>query len=415
MTRTLAKKAVQVKPGTLHLGVDLGHDRNVTVVQSDRGEWLEKLSFPHTRDGYDYLYRRMGHLVKRTGATEVIVSMEPTNYYWMLLAADLEAHAVKYRLVNAFTVKKHREGDQLDRSKDDPRDAYTVGELCRTGKYTETRLQHGKYAELRTYARLYDQLRGDLSRQKTLLRMKVGQAYPELTQVFKDLTGLTARAMLRHHACAGVIRAMSEADFIARVRADFGGQRLMVSKLLKAHARAATSVELKDGLQALQLGIEVHLQTLEVLENQLEEVRRALEDTLLSLPEAPYLLSVPGVGVVTAAFFLAEIGDPGHFSRIGQIIKLAGTQPTPNASGRKSSSLTPMSGKGRPRLRTLAYFAILRLIQQDPGFARRYRELQTRSQNPLNKMQALGVLMNKLLRILWALMKHQTFYNPAMI
>ncbi|MEJ2265483.1 MAG: transposase [Anaerolineales bacterium] len=377
MTRTLAKKAVQVKPGTLHLGVDLGHDRNVSVAQSDRGEWLEKLSFPHTRDGYDYLYRRMDHLVKRTGATEVIVSMEPTNYYWMLLAADL-----------------------LDRSKDDPRDAYTVGELCRTGKYTETRLQHGKYAELRTYTRLYDQLRGDLGRQKTLLRMKVGQAYPELTQVFKDLTGLTARAMLRHHACAGVIRAMSEADFIARVRADFSGQRLMVSKLLKAHARAATSVGLKDGLQALQLGIEVHLQTLEVLENQLEEVRRALEDTLLSLPEAPYLLSVPGVGVVTAAFFLAEIGDPGHFTRIGQIIKLAGTQPTRNASGRKSSSLTPMSGKGRPRLRTLAYFAILRLIQQDPGFARRYRELQTRSKNPLNKMQALGVLMNKLLRIL---------------
>jgi hypothetical protein len=28
-------------------------------------------------------------------------------------------------------------------------------------------------------------------------------------------------------------------------------------------------------------------------------------------------------------------------------------------------------------------------------------------------MQALGVLMNKLLRILWALMRKQTFYVPA--
>jgi len=31
----------------------------------------------------------------------------------------------------------------------------------------------------------------------------------------------------------------------------------------------------------------------------------------------------------------------------------------------------------------------------------------------LTKMQALGALMNKLLRILWALMKHQTFYDPT--
>jgi hypothetical protein len=28
-------------------------------------------------------------------------------------------------------------------------------------------------------------------------------------------------------------------------------------------------------------------------------------------------------------------------------------------------------------------------------------------------MQALGVLMNKLLHILWALAKNQTYYNPS--
>jgi len=31
--------------------------------------------------------------------------------------------------------------------------------------------------------------------------------------------------------------------------------------------------------------------------------------------------------------------------------------------------------------------------------------------NPLTKMQALGVLMNKLLHIWWALIQNQTFYN----
>ena len=71
-----------------------------------------------------------------------------------------------------------------------------------------------------------------------------------------------------------------------------------------------------------------------------------------------------------------------------------------------------MSHKGRPRLRTALFFAVMRLVQRDEMFAREYQRLQTREKNPLTKMQALGVLMNKLLRILWALMRNHTFYDP---
>ena len=58
------------------------------------------------------------------------------------------------------------------------------------------------------------------------------------------------------------------------------------------------------------------------------------------------------------------------------------------------------------------HFAAMRLVQFDEAFARRYRQLQTRDKNPLCKMQALGVLMNKLLRILWTLMRKHTLYVP---
>ena len=135
-------------------------------------------------------------------------------------------------------------------------------------------------------------------------------------------------------------------------------------------------------------------------------------EVFLALPEAEYMLSVHGLGIITAATILSEIGDPSHYSQAKQLIKLAGTQPVPNASGRKSRSKTPMSHKGRPRLRTALFFAAMRLVQFDEAFARRYRQLQTRDKNPLCKMQALGALMNKLLRILWALMRKRTFYVP---
>jgi hypothetical protein len=62
---------------------------------------------------------------------------------------------------------------------------------------------------------------------------------------------------------------------------------------------------------------------------------------------------------------------------------------------------------------TLLYCACLRMVQYDNRFAQLYAYLQSRKDNPLTKMQALGVLMNKLLPIWWALIQIQTFYNPS--
>lgn len=409
---TLSKKLASVKPGTLYVGVDLALDHNVAVVLSERAERLARFRFPNDRGGYDYFYRRLEAVRGRQQAPAVLVGMEPTNYFWKLLAADLELHRVGYRLVNPYTVKKHREGDQLDRSKDDYRDAFTIGDLLRTGKFTETRLLHGQYAELRQYSTLYERLRRDTGRQKTLIRNTAGQLFPELPREFKDFTGATTLAMLNNHAAATMIQSMSEDAFIAGVRADFQGKRLQVSKLRRAHALVANSVGLKDGVQALQLALRMHIEALETLQRQLDEGSTAFVDTFLALPEAPYLLSVHGLGVITAATILSEIGDPKHYSNGRQLIKLAGTQPVLNTSGRKTRSRTPMSHKGRPRLRTALFFAVMRLVQVDDAFAREYLRLQTREENPLVKMQALGVLMNKLLRTLWALMRNRTFYNP---
>ena len=409
---TLSKKLASVKPGTLYVGVDLALDHNVAVVLSERAERLARFGFPNDRGGYDYFYRRLEAVQGRQQAPAVLVGMEPTNYFWKLLAADLELHRVGYRLVNPYTVKKHREGDQLDRSKDDYRDAFTIGDLLRTGKFTETRLLHGQYAELRQYSTLYERLRRDTGRQKTLIRNMAGQLFPELTREFKDFTGATTLAMLNNHAAATMIQSMSEDAFIAGVRADFQGKRLQVSRLRRAHALVANSVGLKDGVQALQLALRMHIEALETLQRQLDEASIAFVDTFLALPEAPCLLSVHGLGVITAATILSEIGDPKHYSNGRQLIKLAGTQPVLNTSGRKTRSRTPMSHKGRPRLRTALFFAVMRLVQVDDAFAREYLQLQTREENPLIKMQALGVLMNKLLRILWALMRNRTFYNP---
>ena len=414
-TKTLSKKLAAIKPGTLFVGVDLALDCNTAVVLTQQAQRLDRFTFPNDRDGFDYFYSRVAALQERHQAPAALVGMEPTNYFWKLFATDLEPRLVPYRLINPYTVKKHREGDQLARSKDDNRDAFTIADLLRTGKFTETRLLHGGYAELRQIVTLYSRLQRDIRRQKNLICNLARQLFPELSSLFKDYTGDTAIALLRNHAAAVIICEMSQDAFIAAVRADFHGQRLQVSKLRRTHSLAARSVGLKHGVHALQLALRLHIDTFTTLQHHLAEVERSLTHTFLALPESSFLLSVHGLGLITAATILSEIGDPNNFSNPRQLIKLAGTQPVPNTSGRKSRSKTPMSHKGRPRLRTALFFAVLRLIQVDDAFATLYLRLQHRHNNPLTKMQAVGVLMNKLLRVLWALIHNRSFYNPSLL
>jgi transposase len=409
---TLSKKLASVKPGTLFVGVDLALDRNVAVVLDEQARRRDRFWFNNDAEGYKHFHRRLRKVREKQQAAAVLVGMEPTNYFWKLLASDLEARQVAYRLVNPYTVKKHREGDQLDRSKDDRRDAFVIAELMRTAKYTETRLLHGQYAELRQYVTLRERLRGDIRRHKSLVTNIAGQLFPELRREFKDLTGQTALAMLSSHAAAAVIRELPLDVFLDDVRSVFQGKRLMVSKLRRVHAAADTSVGLRDGILALQLALDQHIETLQHLQRQLTQVEEVLTEVFLALPEAEYMLSVHGLGIISAAIILSEIGDPSHYSAGPQLIKLAGTQPVPSESGRKSRSKTPMSHKGRPRLRTALFFAAMRLVRVDDAFARRYQHLLTRDKNPLCKLQALGALMNKLLRVLWALIRQRTFYVP---
>jgi len=413
--RRLAAKQASVKRGTIIFGVDLAKRDNYVHIMNTEAIALGHMRFTHDAVGYQRLREQIATLQKDYDAPEVIVAMEPTGYYWKLVAADLEQHTKRYVLVNPYTVKKHREGDQIDRSKTDPRDAFFIGELVRTGKFTETQLLHGRYAQLRELCVLDSQLLRNQQQVRNYINNLVGQLFPELDQVFADFTGVTARALLRNHAVPAQLTQLSWETLVAQVRADSTGQRLMLKKLRQAQTLAPTSVGLRDTARVQQMALRTHIEQWELQHAQRQQAGSEINTLFQTLAEAPYMLSVPRLGVLSAAHILAEIGDPRRYQNSGQLIKLAGTQPAPNTSGQRTRSRTPMSHQGRPGLRTTLYYAVLRLIQACPQFQAVYQRLQERPTDRLLPMEALGAMMNKLLRILWTLIRYQKMYDPAQI
>jgi hypothetical protein len=247
----------------------------------------------------------------------------------------------------------------------------------------------------------------DRARQKNLLRGVLDCLFPEFTQVFKDPLGLTARAVLLACPAPHKIREKTLEKFISLVREVFRGRRLKLRKLRELHRLAQESIGIPVENQTLVLELRVILQLVEMLDHQIEEVEFLLMEQLLALEESVYLLSIKGVGLVTAAGILAEIGDISKYQNVKALTKLAGINPSQNDSSAHRGTHTPMTKKGRARLRRVVYQATLSCISHNPVFQADYRRLRERKRNPLPKMKAVGAMMNKLLRVIYALLKER--------
>jgi len=410
---SIAYKLAQLPPSSLFVGID-SHKRQHTVCVIDQKvQVLAKFRITNLRPGFADLLERCETLRRQTGAAVCLFAIEPAAHYWRNLAYFLVEHKQDFRLINPFTLKRQREGNDLNRRKNDYRDAQMAAELLREGKYTWTTLPQGAYATLRQLHLTYQRLVRDHAQVLLRLTAALDQVFPEFLTVFKALDGATALAILRCSLTPEQIAALRQEDFVAQVRQRHEGQRLMVSKVCAVHARATQSVGLRAGAEALMA--EVFLLTGQLL--YVHHQRCYAEDQLVlafaGFSESKYLLSIPGLGSLNGAGLLADIGDIRQYSSYKQLAKLAGVVPTQSQSADHSSARTPMSKKGRALLRLVTHRAVVSLLRHNQVFQAYVQRLMTRpaGQHPLTKRAAMGAAMNKLLRIVYTLLHGQQMFD----
>lgn len=305
----------------------------------------------------------------RTGSRGVIFAIEIASHYWRNLAYFLDERGVPFRLINPFTLKQGRDGEDINRRKNDFRDAQMCAELLRTAKFTETKLSQGVYAELRATYSAYRRLVRERSRAVNLLKGLLDGLFPEFTQVFKDPTGATALAVLSQYPAPGVIAGMTVEEFIDTTRRGFQGRALKIQKLRALHFAAQTSIGVKAGVESVSLELSLLVKRLRLLTEQVQRAEDALVRLVDSIEDSRYLLSIVGLGYISVAGILAELGSLRSYRNAKQLIKMAGSNPIEFESAGKRSNHTPMSKKGRPGLRWCIWMAAIPLLRHNPDFA----------------------------------------------
>ncbi len=140
---------------------------------------------------------------------------------------------------------------------------------------------------------------------------------------------------------------------------------------------------------------------------EIKEVEARLTRHLSQIPYASDLLKMKGMGVITLSLILGETGDIRHYRKAQELIKLAGLNLYEVSSGKKRGQRR-ISKRGRPLLRKVLYFAVLRMVKEGGIFREVY--LRLTEENRVQKTKTMVALSRKLLRIIVALVRDKTSY-----
>ena len=133
-------------------------------VPGNRGiEYSKKpFKFSNTEAGFVTFKEWILDLKERHEKDKVVSGMESTGHYWFNLGKFLQDNEIKSVLVNPHHVKKSKELDDNNPTKNDRKDPKVIAGLVREGRYMIPYLPDGVYADLRTASNIRFQLQAEL-------------------------------------------------------------------------------------------------------------------------------------------------------------------------------------------------------------------------------------------------------------
>ncbi len=293
-------------------------------------------------------------------------------------------------------------------AKTDARDAYIIAEAARTMPHTLRRVDVGDdtLAELGVLIGYDDDLAEEATRVSNRIRGLLTHIHPALERVLGPrLDSKAALALLARHGGPAGLRV--------------AGRRKLTTTAIKHSPRVGAAL-VEDILAALDEqtvvvpGTAAAESVLPRLAAALRDVhtRRAqlateVEKILDAHPLAEVLISMPGIGIRTAARILLEVGDGTGFPTPGHLAAYAGIAPVTHRSGTSIRGEHPARGGNKQLKRAffLAAFAALK----DPA-SRAYYDRKRAEGKKHNA--ALICLARRRCDVLYAMIRDKKLYEP---
>ncbi|MDE6589283.1 MAG: IS110 family transposase [Oscillospiraceae bacterium] len=335
----------------------------------------------------------------------VTIGMEATGHYWLSIYSFLAEHHFIIHVVNPIQTDGWRKGTEIRKRKTDIIDSVLIADLMRYGTFMETFLADEDVLSLRNLSRFRNYLVSSISDLKRKVICVLDQVFPEYASVFSDIFGQTSQELLLHFQTAEDFESIT-AEQLEKALEQVTLKKQAREKAKQLSVMAANSFGVKFCQDSFSLQLKLLIQQIQFIESQVADVDQAIRDILVKM-DSP-LLTIPGIGPVTGACILGEIGDISRFSSAAKLAAYAGIDASVSQSGGFQSTNNRMSKRGSPYLRKALFQAALVAAFRDPTFSAFYQKKRAEGKHHLT---AIGAVARKLCNVMFAVLKSNEPYR----
>lgn len=334
----------------INIGIDVHRKMCVATIKGDSRDILEQTEFANRKQDIEEFAE---HVKKKYGADARAVC-ESTGNYWIILHDTLEDHGIDTVLAHPSKTKAIAQA----KLKDDRVDSEVLADLLRTDMVYESFVPDKRYRDLRSLARTrLDRVRTatDQKNKITALLVKYEQKPPTKTKFSK-------------------------------------------ANLQWMRAVSVSPVD--------KMALDSYLDTLEMLRKQIDTLEREIASECMNDERAKLVMTVTGIGYITALTIIAEIVDVKRFRTPEKLVSYAGLSPSHRDSGetKRGGSITK---KGSVWLRNAMVEAATAAARYDARMSSTYERLAKR----IGKKKARVAIARRLTEVVWHILTNSTEYR----
>jgi transposase len=391
-------------------GIDWAEDHHDVALVDQDGRLIAKRRISDDVSGYGLLLQLLADAGDAADAP-IPVAIETSRG---LLVACLRAAGRQVFAINPMAVSRYRDRHSVAGKKSDAGDALVLAHILRTDLAAHRPLPAD--SELAQAIAVLARAQQDAVWERTCahnkLRSLLREYYPGLLAAFVDkrdgLLRPEARAVLAAAPAPSAGAALTTSQLRALLRRagrrrGLDAEATRIQTVLRAEQlRQLPMVETAFGRQALAL-----LRHLDTACANADDLADAATTQFAQHPDAAIITSLPGLGALTGARLLAEVGDDrARFADARALKAYAGAAPVTRASG-KSHTVSHRRIKNQ-RLANVGYLWAFAALTASPGARAHYDRRKTAGDR---HTAAQRNLFNRMIGILHHCLTTRTLYD----
>lgn len=384
-----------------YVGIDISKYKHDCFILDQSGETIiHDFVFANSMEGFQAFKTLLQSIAS---PDEIKIGFEATSHYTSNLKRFLENAHYSFMESNPALISKFIHAQTLRKTKNDAIDSHSIARWLMTVEYKPYPKGFYHTYSLKSLTRLRD----SVVRQRSLYMVKLtnilDHIFPEYKPFFKEHFSATAIFILEKYGTPEKISSIPDEDY-ETIRCVSRG-KFSFARLISLRELALNTVGESNPVFETQL-----TSILTLFKTADTEVTR-LENEIIPLVQElnPHMLTIPGIGPVTAAVIASEYGDFNRFKSPSQMLSFAGLEPGYYQSGTMEFR-GKMVKRGSSQLRYVLMNCVVPLIRFDPVFASYYHK--KRLEGKPHRV-ALSHTAKKLVRVIYTLETQGIDYDAS--